>query len=283
MVVLSDTEWAWAAGYALCDHPDAYPATARPTAGRHLAETGRKAAFTTALHRSRMRLYSNQRAHVLRAARPYLAQVKAGDLLTVLALLAAHDRPTRQAQAVTTITGAVHRHGPPAAWDDANTAAHNATAARGWAEADAAPSAGGPADPHHVDHVLPAAAAATAIAMAGGSDWTRQQISRLAWQLSPDKILAGSNPELSIAQVLADPTAVGDSAEDLMHGTYGSAFVAWFNTGDGTSLGQIEWVTAEDDRVCDICDDNESGGPYPPDGVPDFPAHPLCRCSLELA
>lgn len=45
------------------------------------------------------------------------------------------------------------------------------------------------------------------------------------------------------------------------------------------------WMTAADERVCDLCADNEDAGAVPldqpfPTGVYQPPAHPLCRCAL---
>jgi SPP1 gp7 family putative phage head morphogenesis protein len=47
----------------------------------------------------------------------------------------------------------------------------------------------------------------------------------------------------------------------------------------------VEWVTAEDDHVCPLCDANEAAGPqFPgqafPSGAFQPPQHPRCRCAL---
>jgi hypothetical protein len=43
----------------------------------------------------------------------------------------------------------------------------------------------------------------------------------------------------------------------------------------------IEWVTADDSQVCEVCSDNQ--GVYPADeesALDDIPVHPNCRCEL---
>jgi hypothetical protein len=47
----------------------------------------------------------------------------------------------------------------------------------------------------------------------------------------------------------------------------------------------VEWVTAEDGRVCEFCDANEAAGPqFPgqtfPSGATQPPQHPRCRCAI---
>jgi SPP1 gp7 family putative phage head morphogenesis protein len=47
----------------------------------------------------------------------------------------------------------------------------------------------------------------------------------------------------------------------------------------------VEWVTAEDDHVCPLCDANEAAGPQFlghafPSGATAPPQHPRCRCAL---
>lgn len=43
-----------------------------------------------------------------------------------------------------------------------------------------------------------------------------------------------------------------------------------------------DWDTAGDEAVCDTCAENEEGGPYTQDDLPDFPAHPHCRCMVSV-
>lgn len=41
----------------------------------------------------------------------------------------------------------------------------------------------------------------------------------------------------------------------------------------------VDWVTVGDERVCDRCEANEAGNPWSLGTVPEFPAHPRCRCT----
>lgn len=41
----------------------------------------------------------------------------------------------------------------------------------------------------------------------------------------------------------------------------------------------VDWLDAGDGRVCQICADNATGGPYTLTAFPACPAHPFCRCS----
>jgi len=50
-------------------------------------------------------------------------------------------------------------------------------------------------------------------------------------------------------------------------------------------IDAVEWISAGDGRVCNICADNADGGPRPPgdffpSGVTAPPGHPWCRCAL---
>ena len=50
-------------------------------------------------------------------------------------------------------------------------------------------------------------------------------------------------------------------------------------------ITHVEWSTAEDARVCPLCDANEAAGPVPagaafPSGAVFPPQHPRCRCAL---
>jgi len=47
----------------------------------------------------------------------------------------------------------------------------------------------------------------------------------------------------------------------------------------------VSWLTAGDDRVCPICEQNGQDSPYLITDFPEMPSHPLCRCvpSAELS
>lgn len=285
---------AFAAGYASIPLDDIWPippgvrlrARAAVETGATpvlIAEAGQQAAHTVALHRARIRLYDDHAALIATAAAPYLAKVDPKHLAYLLALLAGHPRSVRRDQAVTTITGAIYSTAHPADWDDANTAAFRAVTARGYAEADSAPDGGGAANPIDVHHGLAAAGAVVAGVATAGPDWTRQQIRRLAWDLSAQQYVDPDDGTERIGQTVNSGDSIRNAAGDLMHGALSSAFVAGIMAGNAMNGTQrlVSWVTMEDDRVCQACSDNEDGGPYPPDGVPDCPAHPDCRCGTE--
>lgn len=42
----------------------------------------------------------------------------------------------------------------------------------------------------------------------------------------------------------------------------------------------VDWALSRRHKCCDICDQFAADGPYPPDEVPPYPAHPHCWCSL---
>jgi hypothetical protein len=47
-------------------------------------------------------------------------------------------------------------------------------------------------------------------------------------------------------------------------------------------LGCVEWVTAGDDQVCEVCADNEGTYEATDPNLPDIPVHPNCRCELLI-
>lgn len=61
---------------------------------------------------------------------------------------------------------------------------------------------------------------------------------------------------------------------------YGAGMLAAY-LGDG--VGGVMWMTAGDERVCDLCVANETASPYGLLGAPTLPAHPRCRCCLAPA
>lgn len=50
---------------------------------------------------------------------------------------------------------------------------------------------------------------------------------------------------------------------------------------DAAEVVGVNWVTASDNRVCVICQDNEDGSPYTLGNAPQMPAHPRCRCTWD--
>lgn len=106
-----------------------------------------------------------------------------------------------------------------------------------------------------------------------------------------------------LARALADAVAVGDSVDTLAGTLSGilddptwSHMVALTELNRAMSAASLRryarngisaayWMTAEDERVCQDCDDNEVAGPVAlnqpfPSGAYQPPAHPSCRCAL---
>lgn len=46
-----------------------------------------------------------------------------------------------------------------------------------------------------------------------------------------------------------------------------------------TGVGEVEVLTAEDDKVCPLCDAAEADGAHPVGSAPLVPLHPRCRCA----
>lgn len=103
-----------------------------------------------------------------------------------------------------------------------------------------------------------------------------------------------------LGEALSDALAEADSldrdalltlAEDILDDDVDAAFylddaISWsLSAGSmdrygAAGVAQVEWLTAEDSRVDEVCTQNESGSPYPLSGAPQIPAHPACRCAL---
>lgn len=80
----------------------------------------------------------------------------------------------------------------------------------------------------------------------------------------------------------ADTIALTEIAEAFGSGQSDAADAISLDTGDDV---QKEWVTEPD--ACEVCEENEAAGPIDledvfPSGDDDPPAHPNCRCTLEM-
>lgn len=80
----------------------------------------------------------------------------------------------------------------------------------------------------------------------------------------------------------ADTIALTEIAEAFGTGQSDAADAISLDTGDDV---QKEWVTEPD--ACETCEENEAAGPIDlddvfPSGDDDPPAHPNCRCTLEM-
>ena len=80
----------------------------------------------------------------------------------------------------------------------------------------------------------------------------------------------------SLASRLGDAiwSAIGDGALSLWSRISGGG-----TTEDGTPVTvQVDWLT--EPGACSLCEENRANGPYAPEDVPPYGAHPHCRCWL---
>lgn len=106
-------------------------------------------------------------------------------------------------------------------------------------------------------------------------------IAALARVLAAKALAGAADDELLDAGVddLTDEgtSPVGFTTDWAMTAAMGLGALALYRLNNAVS---ISWITAGDGRVCQLCDDNETAGPYSIDDVPAYPAHPRCRCQL---
>lgn len=81
----------------------------------------------------------------------------------------------------------------------------------------------------------------------------------------------------AIRALLNDPTRAEMIAHTEMTRATNAAQMDVYRF-DGVT--KVEWQTAGDDTVCDVCSFNEQMGPYPIDATPEPPEHPWCGCML---
>lgn len=158
--------------------------------------------------------------------------------------------------------------------------------------------------------IVAAVAIAADKAGQGGLDWDAgferayQQLERLGqvWldaDLWAQRTVARAEQDL--ARLLADRAEAGASYDEMLDASMGlldadevdavgfttdwamttAAAAGALSLFQQYGAAQVEWITAGDGRVCAVCDDNETNSPYPPDAVPECPAHPRCRCQLS--
>jgi hypothetical protein len=77
-----------------------------------------------------------------------------------------------------------------------------------------------------------------------------------------------------------DVAAVTAAVDSSMWSGFAQATLGLYQA-EGLDLA--DWLTAGDDRVCPVCQDNEDNGPYAPSDFPALPAHPRCRCCSSPA
>jgi SPP1 gp7 family putative phage head morphogenesis protein len=88
----------------------------------------------------------------------------------------------------------------------------------------------------------------------------------------------------NITALLSNPSRAQMIATTELARAVSAAAVAHY---EARGYREIEWLTAEDDRVCPICGGNEDAGPVRigemfPSGVPRPPGHPWCRCAAQV-
>ncbi|GAB2695984.1 phage portal protein [Kitasatospora kifunensis] len=86
----------------------------------------------------------------------------------------------------------------------------------------------------------------------------------------------------AITDVLSDPSRAEMAVATELARTANTAAVQAYRQRD---IERVRWATADDDRVCPVCDANEAAGPRTlgddfPSGDPMPPAHPRDRCAL---
>ena len=110
------------------------------------------------------------------------------------------------------------------------------------------------------------------------------ELDRLARILAIGTVRGASAADLArvISEFLSDQSrAEMIVATELARAANAAAVAAYRQAG----IEQVIWVTAEDARVCALCDANEAAGPWPlgeafPSGDVMPPAHPRCRCAI---
>jgi hypothetical protein len=86
--------------------------------------------------------------------------------------------------------------------------------------------------------------------------------------------------EVEAAIAGEDVAAVTAAVDNSMWSGFAQATLGLYQA-EGLELA--DWLTAGDDRVCPVCQDNEDNGPYAPSDFPALPAHPRCRCCSSPA
>lgn len=101
----------------------------------------------------------------------------------------------------------------------------------------------------------------------------------LADGASPDS-LASEIEALGVGTASADMIAITEISRAMSQ----AALANYQQAG----VGAVSWMTAQDQRVCMTCDENEANSPIPigeafANGIDAPPAHPLCRCCIQPA
>jgi cation transport regulator ChaB len=98
-----------------------------------------------------------------------------------------------------------------------------------------------------------------------------------------DAIQAALRLEAEGGGIFSEARAALIARTEVSRAQVGGTFDVWEKSG---VVKTIKWLTAEDERVCDVCDGNDNvvveiGQPFPSgDALPG--AHPLCRCIIVV-
>lgn len=116
--------------------------------------------------------------------------------------------------------------------------------------------------------------------------WLERMLAREADQLG-GALAALAGDGASYEEMLA-------AAGDILDGVEGDAvgFITDWALSTGMARGAldlygsegvtgVDWMTAGDLRVCAVCNQNESGSPWPINEFPTQPSHPSCRCAMS--
>lgn len=110
--------------------------------------------------------------------------------------------------------------------------------------------------------------------------WTNT--ANLAARLKEDMmnlIATGKNPS-TIKKKLSEDLGVGYDVADRLIRTEASHVynTATMEAYRQQGINEVRISTGKDERVCPVCDEYQSHGPYPIGNAPRLPAHPNCRC-----
>lgn len=262
-----------------------------PAIGPLIVEAGRKEGKRSRRESAYVRLYKRHAKLLIPIIDRILGRLDLDDLAPKVVQAASHQTAglasvtARRAAVAGVVYGAITAK--THAQDRTDLAAVNAS---GWAsstaygvgEAQATPPKGGPPDPAKV-------AAATAAALKLIPSEAAQQATQ-AWTdlelrtIAMNAAIAARDGAAVDGAVRAVKAALIDSGRaeaayaDLLHQAVTNAFIA--QTQAQTPGVLYDWITQAD--PCPICEGYAVDGPYLAQDVPDLPAHPNCRCSLEV-
>ena len=262
-----------------------------PAIGPLIVEAGRKEGKRSKREAAYHRLYRRHTKLLAPILGRILKRLDTDEVAQQVATTASHQTaggasvPVRRAAVAAVAYGAItaHTHAQDRTdLADVNSAAWAHATAYGMAEATATPPSGGPPDPLKVGAATAAAlkVVSSGTAQQATEGWTDLQLRTIAMGAA---LAAGDGSDVDAAiravkQALVDSGRATDLQADVLHQAAVNAFVA---QSEAQSPGSTyDWITQAD--PCPICEENAVEGPYAAADVPSLPAHPNCRCALEL-